>query len=171
MLAGGRENGTFEWQEAFLGMTSTFHLAQVNIGRVLWPPEDERMAGFMGRLDELNKLADESPGFVWRLQTEAGNATALRPYGEDERLLVNMSVWETLEDLRAYVYRSAHAPVLAQRKQWFEPMTTPFMALWWVAAGHRPSVEEAKARLAELTARGPGPGAFTFKVTFPPPEA
>ena len=110
-------------------MPSTFHLAQVNIGRALWPPEDERMAGFMGRLDELNKLADESPGFVWRLQTEAGNATALRPYHEDERLLVNMSVWETLEDLRAYVYRSAHAPVLAQRKQWFEPMTTPFMAL------------------------------------------
>ena len=152
-------------------MTSTFHLAQVNIGRVLWPPEDERMAGFMGRLDELNKLADESPGFVWRLQTEAGNATALRPYHEDARLLVNMSVWETLEDLRAYVYRSAHAPVLAQRKQWFEPMTTPFMALWWVPAGHRPSVDEAKARLAELAARGPGPGAFTFKVTFPPPEA
>ena len=151
-------------------MTSKYQLAQLNIGRVLWPPDDPRMAGFMGRLDELNKLADESPGFVWRLQTEAGNATALRPY-DDERLLMNMSVWETLEDLRAYVYRSAHAPVLAQRKQWFEPMTTPFMALWWVPAGHRPSVEEAKARLAELAARGPGPGAFTFKQVFPPPEA
>jgi hypothetical protein len=152
-------------------MTSTFHLAQVNIGRVLWPPDDERMAGFMGRLDELNKLADESPGFVWRLQTEAGNATALRPYREDERLLVNMSVWESLEALREYVYRSAHAPVLGQRKQWFETLTTPFMALWWVPAGHVPSMEEAKARLAELTARGPGPGAFTFKQAFPPPEA
>ena len=165
MLAVGRENGTFEWQEAFVGMTSTFHLAQVNIGRVLWPPDDPRMAGFMGRLDELNKLADESPGFVWRLQTEAGNATDLRPY-DDERLLVNMSVWESLEELREYVYRSAHTPVLGQRKQWFEPMTTPFLALWWVPAGHRPSVEEAKARLAELTARGPGPGAITFKQTF-----
>src|SRR5437762_1655948 len=107
MLAGGRENGTFAWLEGCRTMTTKFHLAQVNTGRVLWPPDDPRMAGFMGRLDELNKLADESPGFVWRLQTEAGNATALRPY-EDERVLVNMSVWETLEQLREYVYRSAH---------------------------------------------------------------
>jgi hypothetical protein len=127
------------------------------------------MAGFMGRLDELNKLADESPGFVWRLQTESGNATALRPY-EDARILVNMSVWDTLEDLRSYVYKSAHTPVLALRKQWFETMTTPFLTLWWVPAGHRPSLAEAKERLEELTARGPGPGAFTFKQTFPPPE-
>jgi hypothetical protein len=150
-------------------MASEYHLAQLNIGRVLWPPDDPRTAGFMGRLAELNKLADESPGFVWRLQTEAGNATALRPY-EDERVLVNMSVWETLEQLREYVYRSAHTPVLGLRKQWFDPMTSPFLVLWWVPAGHRPSVEEAKARLEELTARGPGPRAFTFKVTFPPPD-
>ncbi|MEP7356700.1 MAG: DUF3291 domain-containing protein [Anaerolineales bacterium] len=149
-------------------MTRTFHLAQVNIGRVLYPPEDERMAGFMGRLDDLNKLADESPGFVWRLQTESGNATALHPYA-DERLLMNMSVWESLAALRQYVYRSAHAPVLGQRKQWFEPLSTPIMALWWVPAGHRPDMEEAKARLEALTANGPGPNAFTFKQPFPPP--
>jgi hypothetical protein len=151
-------------------MPSEYHLAQVNIGRVLWPPDDPRMAGFMSRLDELNKLADESPGFVWRLQTEAGNATDLRPYADDDRLLVNMSVWKSLEALREYVYRSAHTPVLGRRKQWFETMMTPIMALWWVPAGHVPSVEEAKARLEELTLRGPGPGAFTFKATFPPPE-
>ncbi len=151
-------------------MRNDYQLAQVNIGRELWLPEDERMAGFMGRLDELNKLADESPGFVWRLQTVAGNATDLRPYADDDRLLVNMSVWTSLEALREYVYRSAHSPVLGQRKQWFETMTTPIMALWWVPAGHVPSVAEAKARLEELTQRGPGPGAFTFKATFPPPE-
>ena len=149
-------------------MTSKFQLAQVNIGRVLYPTDDERMRAFVGRLDDLNKLADESPGFVWRLQTEAGNATDLRPY-DDERLLMNMSVWETLEDLRAYVYRSAHAPVLGQRKQWFEPLTTPILALWWVPAGHRPDMAEARARIDELAARGPGPRAFTFKQPFPPP--
>jgi hypothetical protein len=149
-------------------MPGRFHLAQVNIGRVLWPPDDERMAGFMNRLDELNKLADESPGFVWRLQTDSGNATELRPY--DDRLLMNMSVWESIEDLRQYVYKSAHAPVLGMRKQWFEGLTTPFMALWWVPAGHRPSMAEARARLEELTAKGPGPSAFTFKQAFPPPE-
>jgi hypothetical protein len=150
-------------------MPNSYQLAQVNIGRVLYPPEDARMAGFMGRLDDLNKLADESPGFVWRLQTESGNATALHPYA-DERLLMNMSVWETFDDLRQYVYRSAHAPLLGQRKQWFEPLTTPIMALWWVPAGHRPSMEEAKARLEDLTAQGPTPAAFTFKQPFPPPE-
>ena len=170
MLAARREYGTFAWTREAGEMGSKYHLAQLNIGRVLWPPDDPRMAGFMGRLDELNKLADESPGFVWRLQTEAGNATDLRPY-EDERLLVNMSVWKTLAELREYVYRSAHATVLGQRQQWFEAMTTPFFVLWWVPAGHIPNVEEAKARLEELAARGPGPGAFTLKQTFPPPDA
>src|SRR5436190_13996458 len=97
MVAARREYGTFAWTREAGEMGSKYHLAQLNIGRVLWPPDDPRMAGFMGRLDELNKLADESPGFVWRLQTEAGNATALRPY-EDERLLVNMSVWESLDE-------------------------------------------------------------------------
>ena len=143
----------------------SYHLAQVNIGRMLWPLDDARMAGFMGRLDELNRLADGSPGFVWRLQTEAGNATDLRPF-EDQRMILNMSVWETLADLRAYVYRSAHTPVLGMRREWFEAPKGEYLALWWVRAGHLPDVGEARGRLEELNARGAGPRVFTFKRVF-----
>src|SRR5574341_824674 len=100
-------------------MSSTYPLAQVNIGRILAPLDGPIMAGFVARLDEINALADESPGLVWRLQTEEGNATDLRPY-DDDRILVNMSVWESLEDLKAYVYKSVHAEVMRQRRQWFE---------------------------------------------------
>ena len=125
------------------------------------------MAGFMARLDDLNALADRSDGFVWRLQGEAGNNTYLRPY-EDERIIVNMSVWETIEQLRAYVYNSAHAEVLKQRRDWFEKFDGAMMALWWIPAGHIPTVDEAKERLASLDAHGPTQFAFTFRTTFPP---
>src|SRR5437899_10140145 len=97
----------------------TLHIAQVNIGRMKAALEDPVMAGFVARLDEINALADRSPGFVWRLQTPAGNATYLRPY-DDDRILFNMSVWETVEALKQYVYRSVHAELLRQRQQWFE---------------------------------------------------
>ena len=146
------------------------HLAQVNIGRVRAPLESPVMAGFVNRLDEINALADRSPGFVWRLQTEAGNATYLRPY-DDERILVNMSVWETVEALRAYVYGSAHVELLRRRHEWFERFEGAYLALWWVPAGHRPSVDEAKSRLAHLAANGPTPFAFTLKETFPSDDA
>lgn len=125
---------------------ATHHLAQVNIGRMKAPLDSATMAGFVARLDEINALADWSPGFVWRLQTEEGNATYLRPY-EDERILFNLSVWQTLETLRDYVYKSAHADLLRQRQDWFTRFEGAFMALWWVPAGHVPSVEEAKGRL------------------------
>jgi Domain of unknown function (DUF3291) len=129
--------------------------------------EDVVMQGFVARLDEINALADSSPGFVWRLQTDAGNATYLRPY-DDERIIINMSVWETVEDLRNYVYQSGHAGVLRQRSDWFEKLDTPVVALWWVPAGHKPSVDEAKKRLAHLELNGPTPFAFTFRSLFPP---
>jgi len=121
------------------------HLAQVNIARMLAPLEDPVMADFVARLDEINALADGSPGFVWRLQTDAGNATYLRPY-DDDRIIINMSVWETVEDLRNYVYQSRHSEVLRRRREWFEKLETPVVALWWVPAGHVPSVDEAKKR-------------------------
>src|SRR5215467_15282291 len=117
------------------------HLAQFNIGRMQGALEDPVMRGFVARLDEINALADGSPGFVWRLQTDAGNATDLRPF-DDDRILLNMSVWETIESLRAYVYDSAHREVLRQRHAWFESFGAPYAALWWVPAGHRPSTEE-----------------------------
>ena len=147
-----------------------FHLAQVNIGRALGPLDGPVMAGFVARLDEINALADGSPGFVWRFQTAEGNATAVRPY-DDDRILFNMSVWESLDDLRQYVYRSAHAQLISQRKDWFEKFERPFMALWWVPAGHIPTVEEAKQRLEHLQQYGETAEAFSFKKTFAPPVA
>src|SRR5215470_15816625 len=116
-------------------MPERFHLAQVNIARLRAPLDDPLLAGFVVRLDDVNALADAAPGFVWRLQTDSGNATALRPY-DDDRILVNLSVWQSPEHLRAFVYRSAHAEVLRQRKSWFERFDEAYYALWWVTAGH-----------------------------------
>jgi hypothetical protein len=149
---------------------STYHIAQVNIGRVRAGLEDPRMAGFVERLDEINALADRSPGFVWRLQTSAGNATYFRPYEDDDRILLNMSVWETIEELRHYVYRTAHVEVLRHRQEWFEVFAGTYAALWWVPAGHIPGIDEAKKRLAYLEAHGPTEFAFDFKTTFQPDE-
>ena len=146
------------------------HLAQVNIARMRGPLDSAVMAEFVARLDEINALADGSPGFVWRLQTDAGNATALRPY-DDQLILINMSVWETPEALRDYVYRSSHAGVMRQRRAWFERFDGMYYALWWVHAGHIPSIEEAKQRLDELRAYGDGPRAFSFAKIFPAPDA
>jgi uncharacterized protein DUF3291 len=151
-------------------MKRKFHLSQVNIGRVRAPIEDPLMAGFVARLADINALADASPGFVWRLQTDAGNATAFRPY-EDDRILVNLSVWETAEQLRDFVYRSAHTDVMRQRKAWFERFSGMYYALWWVPAGHIPSLAEAKERLEHLRAHGESPYSFSFAMLFPEPDA
>lgn len=146
------------------------HIAQVNIGRVRASLDNPIMAGFVNRLDELNALADGSPGFVWRLQTPEGNATYLRPYPDDDRLLVNMSVWEDIESLKAYVYHTGHTGMIKQRREWFEKFDGVYLALWWVPAGHLPGVDEAKKRLAHLEKYGPTPFAFTFQKPFPPDE-
>jgi Domain of unknown function (DUF3291) len=147
-----------------------YHLAQVNIARMQAPLSDPLMAGFVEQLDAINALADNSPGFLWRLQTLEGNATALRPY-EDELILVNLSLWTSLSDLLDFVYKSRHRQVLQQRRQWFQRFEGPYVALWWVPSGHIPSVEEAKERLAYLRAHGESPYAFSFKKPFPEPEA
>jgi hypothetical protein len=146
-----------------------YHIAQVNIGRVKAPVEDPSMAGFYTRLDEINALADRSPGFVWRLQTSEGNATYFRPY-DDDRILMNMSVWETIDALRHYVYQTTHAELLRQRHEWFEKFAGTYAALWWVPAGHRPGIDESRKRLAHLEKHGPTQFAFTFKTTFQPDE-
>lgn len=148
----------------------SYHLAQVNIARMRAPLEDELMTSFVARLDEINALADGSPGFIWRLQSGEGNATYLRPY-DDDRILFNLSVWESVETLKHYVYKTAHAELLRGRRDWFEPFEAPFMALWWVPAGHIPSVDEAKTRLARLEEDGPSQFAFTFKTVQPPDES
>ena len=108
---------------------SAFHIAQLNIGRARGPIDSPIMAEFVALLDPVNAVADASPGFVWRLQTEEGNATAVRPY-EDESIAVNMSVWESIDELAAFVYRSGHVDVMRRRREWFEPMKV-FMVLWW----------------------------------------
>lgn len=142
-------------------MTRPCHIAQVNIGRARASLDDPLMAGFVARLEEINALADASPGFVWRLKTDEGDATALRPY-DDESILVNLSVWKTPEDLQQYVYRSAHAEVMRQRKAWFERLSDVHMALWWIAPDHIPTVAEAKERLRYLQLNGESDFAFSF---------
>jgi hypothetical protein len=147
-----------------------FHLAQVNIGRIRAPLEDPIMDGFRNQLDVINALADRTPGFVWRLQTEQGNAMAIRPFDGDERMAINMSVWESLEALQQFVYRSAHASSLRDRKQWFESIDGPILTLWWIPEGHVPTIAEALERLQLLKERGPSPAAFTFRKPFAAPD-
>ncbi len=144
------------------------HLAQVNIALPREPLDAPLLRDFVNALEPVNAVADASPGFVWRLQTEDGDATAIRAFGDD-RIIVNMSVWESLEDLRSFVYATReHREVLARRREWFEAMAEAFLALWWVPAGHRPDVAEAEERVAHLRAHGPTPRAFTFRRNFPP---
>ena len=126
------------------------------------------MGDFVAQLESINRLADESPGFVWRLQTEDGDATALRVF-DDPMLLVNMSVWESFEALKAYVYQSAHRGVLRDRQRWFGRLPGPHLALWWIPAGSEPTLDDAKHRLRLLDAHGPGAEAFTFSHVYPPP--
>jgi hypothetical protein len=139
-----------------------YQLAQLNIGRLRAPVDSPLVAEFMEALDTINALAEASPGFVWRLQTEDGNATAVRPY-EDDGILVNLSVWASVEALSDFVYHSHHTSYLRRRSEWFERMTQSIVVLWWVPAGHRPTIEEAVARLDDLRANGPSPSAFTFR--------
>jgi heme-degrading monooxygenase HmoA len=149
-------------------VSADMHLAQVNIARMNAPLDSAEMTDFVARIAEINALADTAPGFVWRLATEQGDATYLRPY-DDDRILFNMSVWQSVEALRAYVYGSAHTEVMRRRHRWFAKFEGAYLALWWVRAGEIPSIDEAKARLARLDSEGPSPAAFTFKQLFPPP--
>jgi hypothetical protein len=144
------------------------HLAQVNIGRLRAPLDSPQLAGFVAALEPINALADAAPGFVWRLQTEDGDATALRPFADD-MMIINMSTWTSLDVLRDFVFRSDHRAVMARRREYFEKLDEVFIALWWVRAGHRPPTEEAKDRLALLDRLGPTPSAFTFRTAFPAP--
>lgn len=139
-----------------------YHLAQLNIARLLAPLDSPQLADFVAALEPVNALADGSPGFVWRLQTEDGDATSIRAF-DDDMLIVNMSVWESAEALADFVYRSDHRSVLRRRREWFERMDEAYVVLWWVPAGHLPSIEEAKERLARLRNDGSSPHAFTFR--------
>lgn len=148
----------------------TYHLAQYNVAWLLAPLDSEQLADFMAALDPLNKLADESPGFVWRHQTEDGNSTSVR-VRDDPKIIINFSVWESTESLFEYAYHSPHVEIFRRRKDFFEHMDVPYLVLWWVPAGHLPTVEEAEGRLDHIREHGPTPEAFTFKQRFSPPDA
>jgi hypothetical protein len=143
----------------------TYHIAQVNIGRILAPLTEPQMADFVNNLEPINALADAAPGFVWRLQTEEGNATSITVF-DDPMLLINMSVWESVDALYNFVYSSKHVEFIRRRREWFEMLGTPIMTLWWIPAGHLPTTSEAKERLELLQQRGTTPLAFTFKQRF-----
>lgn len=143
-----------------------YHLAQLNIARMKFPLDAPPMADFVARLDEINALADAAPGFVWRLQTGDGDATAIDFFGAD--MLVNMSVWKSIRELQDFAFRSAHREVFARREAWFEPMQQAWSVLWWLPAGELPSLEDAAARLESLRRDGPTGFAFTFLQRFEP---
>jgi len=146
----------------------SWQLAQLNIASLLAPIDSPTLAGFVAELDRINSLAEQSPGFVWRLQSEQGNATDVE-HGFGDETIVNMSVWDSLDELHGYVYRSAHAQVMSLRKHWFNRMSDAYTVLWWVPTGHRPTIVEAEARLTLLKSQGPSFDAFTFKNSYPKP--
>jgi len=144
------------------------HIAQYNLARLRASLDDPLIADFVAALDPLNRLADNAPGFVWRHQTEEGNSTSIR-VRDDPAILINFSVWETIDQLFEYTYRSAHVEIFRRRREFFHEMERP-LVLWWVPAGHEPTVEEGEERLLHLQEHGPTPYGFTFKKRFPPPE-
>ncbi len=148
---------------------SNYRLAQLNIAKLKAPIDSPELRDFVDNLDRINALAEGSRGFVWRLVGEGNDATSLRPFGDD--VIVNMSVWADMDALRAFVYASAHTSIMKRRREWFLRMAEVYLVLWWVPAGHEPSVDEAAARLARLRELGPTAEAFTFGEPFPAPDA
>ena len=149
-------------------MPARWQLAQCNIGRLVAPQGDPRVAEFFAELDRINALADAAPGFVWRLKDDSGNAMAIGP-PPDPLVALNMSVWDDADALFDFAYRSAHTPVMARRREWFERWDGAYQALWWVPEGTIPTVDDALSKLWLLDRYGPTPRAFTFKVRFPHP--
>jgi hypothetical protein len=141
------------------------HLAQLNIARLRAPLDSPELAGFVALLPEINALGERTPGYVWRLQDESGDATALRPFDPD--VIVNLTVWQSLDALRAFTYRTAHLEPMRRRREWFLPHEGPHLVLWWLPAGALPTMEEAADRLDLLRRNGPSPEAFTLREPHP----
>jgi hypothetical protein len=145
-------------------------LAELNVARLRAPLDDPATKDFVEALDAINALAEQSPGFVWRLQTGDGNATSIKVF-DDELTITNMSVWESIDALNDYVYRSGHVQFLRRKREWFEHYGSVHLVLWWVPRGEIPTIDDALTRLAQLEQLGPTPGAFTFTKSFPAPAA
>jgi len=148
---------------------TTYHLAQLNIAVMKEPLESPTMADFVANLDRINALAEAAPGFVWRFQTAAGDATAMRPLGDDT--LINLSVWRDLASLDAYVYQSAHVEIMRRRREWFQRLREAHVVLWWVATGHQPDIDEAIGKLNRLRQHGPSQEAFSFRQAYAAPDS
>jgi len=151
-------------------MNLPYHLAQVNIGRILAPMDSPVMADFAANLDRINALAEASNGFVWRLKDETNNATSVK-FSDDQFIIVNLSVWKDIDSLFAYVYQSAHVEIFKRRKEWFEKMPEMHMALWYLPVNQVPTVTDSSVRLRHLQLYGETPFAFSFKKKFTPEEA
>lgn len=150
---------------------SDWHLAQFNIAKTRYPVEDLRMSGFVDNLDRINALGDDSPGWIWRYSTDSGNSMDERIF-DDPDIALNFTIWEDVESLKDYTYRSEHKDFLRRRREWFVEMPEwPIVVLWWVPAGIIPTLSEAKARLVQLRDNGPTFEAFTFREAFPPPSS
>ncbi len=150
-------------------MTSDWQLAQINVGRLVAPKGDKAVQPFFDALDRVNELADQSAGFIWRLQDEGGNATAIEVTA-DPLFIVNMSVWADADALFDFVYRSAHTPEMARRREYFGLIEGAHQALWWIPAGSIPTINDGLSRLWQLDRFGPSIHAFTFKARFAPPD-
>ena len=148
---------------------SRYHLAQVNIARLKAPLDSPQLKDFVDNLDRINELAEKSEGFVWRLKGEGNDATALRPFGDD--VIVNMSVWRDADALRNYVYKSPHTAIMKRRREWFSRMAESYACLWWITAGHLPTVQEAAERLDLIRKQGPTAESFNFGEAFSAPDA
>lgn len=148
---------------------SGYHLAEVNIGTLRDAVDSPMIAEFVANLARINALAEDQPGFVWRLTGEGDDATDIQPF-ENPLMAINLSVWTDPDSLAAFVYRTAHRDVMRRRAEWFEKMEL-YMCLWWVPVGHQPTPQEAIERLEILRQRGPSPEAFTFRQPFPAPDA
>lgn len=142
-------------------------LAQLNIATLVAPIDSPELVDFVANLDRINALAEESTGFVWRLQTEEGDATGIKDFGDD--IIVNMSIWQDVESLQKFVYESTHIEIMRRRRDWFEKMRDNYMVLWWIPEGHLPSLAEAEEKLELLKKNGPTPDAFSFRQPFDPP--
>lgn len=149
---------------------AAYELAQVNIARLKAPLDSPQLKDFVDNLDPVNADAEAADGFVWRLKGDSGDATDVRVFG-DEWLIINLTMWRDTNALTAYMYQGRHREMLARRREWFERVQEAMTALWWVPAGHRPTVAEAESRLLHLRTNGPTPYAFTLRTSFPPQGA
>jgi len=146
---------------------SNYHLAQINVAELKAPLDSPQLRDFVDNLDRINALAEGSPGFVWRLTGDGNDATGLRPMGE--KIIVNYSIWRDVETLKSFVYSTAHVEILKRKREWFERMKLNYV-LWWVPAGHVPTVEQAVAKLEHLRAHGPSADAFHFGEAYSAPD-